>query len=82
MNRATWINNTLHSLKVESFTFDKTKVHISGDTAMVQAVFTWKRRFTEEHFSDTSLLIDTWLKRGANWRVVSRLVEDYKNRRT
>jgi hypothetical protein len=77
--RSTWIDNTLHHLKVESFSFDKTKVRIFGDTAIVQAVFTWKGVFNnEDEFTDTTLLIDTWLRRGGNWQVVSRLVADYK----
>ena len=76
--RATWMDNTLHHLKVESVSFDKTKIHIFGDTAIVQAVFTWKGAFDDEHFIDTTLLIDTWLRRGGSWQVVSRLVSDYK----
>jgi hypothetical protein len=51
---------------------------VFGDTAIVQSVFTWKGAFDDDHFVDTALLIDTWLKRGGHWQVVSRLAGDYK----
>lgn len=76
--RATWMDNTFHHLKVESFSFDQTKVQVFGDAAIVRSVFTWKGTFDGEHFIDTSLLIDTWLKRRGKWQVVSRLIGDYK----
>ncbi|HEX4630357.1 MAG TPA: nuclear transport factor 2 family protein [Chthoniobacterales bacterium] len=71
--RKTWIDNTLHNLTVESFSFVKTRVQVAGDTAIVHAIFTWKGVF-KEPFTDTVSLIDVWVRRNGNWQVVSRFV--------
>jgi ketosteroid isomerase-like protein len=76
--RAVWIDNTLHKLNVESFSFDKKKARVFGDAATVQAVYTWKGAFGGKSFTDTGVLIDTWVKQNGSWKVVSRLVGEYK----
>jgi hypothetical protein len=76
--KSVWMDNTLHNLKIESFSFDKTKIRIFGNTAMVQAIFTWKGAFNNEPFTDTVVLIDTWVRQSGHWKVVCRLIEDYK----
>ncbi len=59
-----------------SVTFRKLKVSIAGDVAIVRAVFNWSGSFDAETFDNTSLLVDTWIRRGTSWVVVSRLVGD------
>lgn len=75
--RKMWIDNTLHNLTVESFSFDKTRVQVAHDTAIVHAIFTWKGVFREP-FTDTVALIDIWVKRNGNWQVASRFVGEGK----
>lgn len=73
--RATWMDNTLHHLTVASVHFDKTRVSLFGDTAVVESVFTWSGAFDGEGFTDTAGLVDTWVKRPGGWQVVYRLVQ-------
>lgn len=72
--RSAWIDNTLHHLKIDAVTFRQLKVSIAGDVAIARAVFSWSGSFDAERFDDKSLLVDTWVRRGTSWVVVSRLV--------
>jgi ketosteroid isomerase-like protein len=72
--RSVWIDNSLHHLNVGDVRFEKTRVHVFGDAAVVESVFTWKGDFDGEAFTDTVPLIDTWMKRDGRWQVVYRLV--------
>jgi ketosteroid isomerase-like protein len=74
--RAAWIDNTLHHLKVDTFVFRTLKVTLFGDVAIARSTFNWSGSFDGEAFNDTSVLVDTWVRRGVTWRVVSRLVGD------
>jgi hypothetical protein len=74
--RQIWIDNTLHHLKVGAVTFRTLKVTVAGDVAIARAVFRWSGSFDAETFDDTSLLVDTWVRQGTSWVVVSRLVGD------
>jgi ketosteroid isomerase-like protein len=76
VTRAAWIDNTLHHLKVDTFGFRKLKVTVFGDVAIARSTFNWSGSFDGEAFNDTSVLVDTWVRRGVSWRVVSRLVGD------
>ena len=76
--RATWMENTMNSLKIESVGFDQTKVHVYDNTAVVQALFTWKGAFMNDAFTDKVELKDVWVKRSGQWQVVIRFVEPYK----
>lgn len=72
--RAVWIDNTLHHLKVGYVHFDRTRVRVFGDAAVVESIFTWRGEFDGEAFTDTTPLVDTWVKRDGRWQVVYRLV--------
>jgi len=72
--RSVWIDNTLHHLRVTDVVFRALKVTVIGDVAVVRAVLRWRGSFDVEKFSDTSLLVDTWVRQGRSWVVVSRLV--------
>lgn len=74
--RAVWIDNALHHLKINSTHFDRTRVRVFGDAATVESVFTWSGDFGGEAFTDTTVLVDTWVKRPGGWQVVYRLVQD------
>jgi ketosteroid isomerase-like protein len=75
--RSVWIDNALNRLRVESVRFERSRASAFGDAGTVHAVFTWRGRYDGEAFTDTVTLVDTWLKRGGRWRVVSRLVEAF-----
>lgn len=77
VGRSVWIDNTLHHLTIESEGFDETHASLFGDTAVVNAVFSWKGAFYGEAFTDKVTLVDVWVRRDGRWQVVSRLVEDY-----
>ena len=74
--RAVWIDNALHRLTVRSVHFDKTRVRVFGDAATVESVFSWSGDFGGEAFTDTTVLVDTWIRRPGGWQVVYRLVQD------
>lgn len=74
--RAAWIDNALHRLSIRSVHFDRTRVRVFGDAATVESVFTWSGDFGGEAFTDTTVLVDTWIRRPGGWRVVYRLVQD------
>ncbi|MBS0296903.1 MAG: nuclear transport factor 2 family protein [Proteobacteria bacterium] len=76
--RAVWIDNALHHLVVQSERFDETHASVFGDTAVVNAVFSWRGVFNGEAFTDKVTLVDVWVRRGGRWQVVSRLVEGYR----
>jgi len=76
VTRAAWIDNTLHHLKVDTFVFRKLKVTVFGDVAVARSTFNWSGSFDGERFNDTSVLVDTWIRQGTIWMVVSRLVGD------
>jgi ketosteroid isomerase-like protein len=76
VTRAAWIDNTLHHLKVDAFVFRTLKVTVFGDVAVARSTFNWSGSFDGETFNDTSILVDTWVRRGSTWMVVSRLVGD------
>jgi ketosteroid isomerase-like protein len=76
ITRAAWIDNTLHHLKIDTFVFRKLTVTVFGDVAIARSTFNWSGSFDGEAFNDTSVLVDTWVRRGVTWRVVSRLVGD------
>jgi hypothetical protein len=77
VGRSAWIDNTLHHLTVESEGFDVSHASVFGDTAVVNAVFSWKGAFRGQAFTDKVTLVDVWVRRSGRWQVVSRLVEGY-----
>jgi hypothetical protein len=75
--REIWMKNTMENLKIDSTRYLKMRVDIIGDVAIVQSVLYWSASFLDMPAKkDTVNLVDTWLKRGQNWQVVSRLVID------
>lgn len=89
-SREGWMSNT-DNLKVDSVHYQKMKVYVVDNVAIVKSTFYWKgsRRYgvgTPDRsqnsgvftpFVDsTTILVDTWLRRKQGWQVVSRLRVD------
>ena len=85
-----WMNNS-DDLKVDSVHYDKMKVYVVDNVAVVKSTFYWKgfRRNgigspdpnqTSRNFipfvDSTVILVDTWLKRKQGWQVINRLRVD------
>lgn len=77
LSRKIWMKNTMENLKIDSINYNKIKVDIIDDVAIVQSVFYWSVAFLDSPAKkDTVNLIDTWIRRKQGWQVVSRLVVD------
>jgi hypothetical protein len=76
VTRSVWMQNILQDMKIDSAHFIKTKINTIDDVGIVRAQFYWSGVYGEDHFSDTTSFVDTWIKRGGGWRVVSRIVTD------
>jgi hypothetical protein len=77
LSREVWMTNTIRNLKVDSIHYYDMKVDVVENTAIVQSKFYWSGAFGDRKFTDSSsILIDTWIKRGQRWQVVSRLRVD------
>lgn len=73
VSRNMWMNNTMQDLKVDSIHFITTKVTTINDVGIVRASMFWSGSYDEDHFADTSLFVDTWIRRTNGWVVVSRI---------
>ena len=77
ISRETWMLNTMENLVIDSVKYIRMKVDVIGETAIVQSEFYWSVSFRGSlPKNDTVTLVDTWIKRGKGWQVVSRLVVD------
>ena len=75
--RDIWMKNTMENLKIDSINYIKIRVEVIDNIAIVQSRFYWSVAFRDMPAKkDTVNLIDTWIKRGQSWQVVSRLVVD------
>lgn len=77
ISREIWMKNTMENLKIDSVNYIKMKFDVIGNTAIVQSVFYWSVAFRDYPAKkETVKLVDTWIKRGKGWQVVSRLLVD------
>lgn len=75
--REIWIKNTMENLKIDSINYNKIKVDIINDVAIVQSVFYWSVAYLNSPAQKSTVnLIDTWIRRKQGWQVVSRVVVD------
>lgn len=73
--RSTWMDNTLHNLKVDSIRLSNQKVVVKGDTATATLDFFWAGQFkTLPPFRDSTTLTDTWVRSGNAWQVHRRVL--------
>lgn len=76
VSRNMWMRNTMNDLKIDSVHFVNIKVKTLNDVGIVRSYLFWSGSYDEDHFSDTSLYIDTWVKKENGWQVVSRITTE------
>lgn len=75
ISREIWMENTMKNLKIDSINYNKIRVDVIGDVAIVQSNFYWSVAYMNSApKKDTVNLVDTWIRREQGWQVVSRLV--------
>jgi len=73
--REIWMKNTMENLKIDSISYSNMHVQVIDQVAIVHSSLYWSVSFRDMPArKDTVILVDTWLKRGQNWQVVSRIV--------
>lgn len=78
VSRGMWMQNTMQDLKVDSVHFLKIRATTINDVGIVRARFYWSGTYDDDHFADSTSLIDTWIKNENGWQVVSRIMMDEK----
>jgi len=76
VTRSVWMTNVLQDLKIDSAHFISIKANTVDNVGIVRAQFYWSGTYADQHFSDTTSFVDTWIKRSGDWRIVSRVVAD------
>lgn len=76
VTRSVWMNNILQDMKIDSVHFINIKANKIDNVGIVRAQFYWSGIYVEDRFSDSTSFVDTWIKRGGGWRVVSRIITD------
>ncbi len=73
--RSIWMKNTMENLKIDSISYSNMNVQVIDQVAIVHSSLYWSVSFRDMPArKETVILVDTWLKRGQNWQVVSRIV--------
>jgi len=78
VSRGMWMKNSMQDLKVDSVHFLKIKATTINDVGIVRARFYWSGTYDDDNFDDSTSLVDTWIKTGNGWQVVSRIMMDEK----
>ncbi len=77
ISRDIWMKNTMENIVIDSIHYIRMKVDVIDNVAIVQSELYWSVTFLEMPAKkDTVNLVDTWVKKGKSWQVVSRLVVD------
>ncbi|HXG68847.1 MAG TPA: DUF4440 domain-containing protein [Blastocatellia bacterium] len=71
-DKAGYIDLAVNRAKVSEHGFDKTKVRVYGDTAVVNTLFRMKATLDGKDWSGDFLFTDVWVKRGGQWQLVAR----------
>lgn len=72
MDKAAYIDAAVNRVKGSGYSFDRIKVRLYGDTAVVNAWFRQQATYDGQDWSGDFLLTDVWVKRDGRWQVVSR----------
>jgi ketosteroid isomerase-like protein len=72
MNKRQYIDTTLKLVHGDGYSFEKMKVRLYGDTAVINAHFQQTATFAGQDWSGDFLLTDVWVKRNGRWQVVAR----------
>jgi ketosteroid isomerase-like protein len=67
-----FIKNALKNVKGMGFELHDSKIHIYGDTAVVNTGMKTRYKFGEQDRSGDYLVTDVWVKREGHWQVVTR----------
>lgn len=76
VTRSVWMKNILQDMEIDSVRFINTRVSTIDNIGIVRAQFYWSGVYGEDRFSDSTSFVDTWIKKGNRWRVVSRIVTE------
>ncbi len=75
LSRNIWMKNTMENLKIDSISYINMHIQLIDQVAIVHSSLYWSVSFRDMPArKDTVTLVDTWLKRGQSWQVVSRIV--------
>jgi hypothetical protein len=65
----------MENLKIDSISYINMRIQVIDQVAIVHSSLYWSVSFRDMPArKDTVTLVDTWLKRGQSWQVVSRIV--------
>lgn len=71
-DKTQYVEDVLRDWQLKSYNFDKLKVRVYGDTALVNAGYKQEAVVAGKESSGNFLLTDVWVKREGHWHVVSR----------
>ncbi|MEO7264099.1 MAG: nuclear transport factor 2 family protein [Ferruginibacter sp.] len=72
MERAGWLNNLFHNLKIDKFEQSGISALVFGNVGIVTSLYTWAGSMHNNQFDSKGYITDVWLKRDNRWQVVSR----------
>ncbi|MEO6405086.1 MAG: nuclear transport factor 2 family protein [Ferruginibacter sp.] len=72
MERAGWLNNLFHNLKIDRFDQSGISALVFGNVGIVTSLYTWSGSMHNNQFDSKGYITDVWLKRNNRWQVVSR----------
>lgn len=58
--------------ELKSCAFDRMRVQIRGDVAVVHSLFTFEATVKGQLWKSTVRITDTWIRQGGQWRVLAR----------
>lgn len=73
VSKGMWMQNTMQDLNVDTVEVVKANVHTVDDVSVVKAIVYWSGSYDNTPFADSTPVVDTWVKRGQGWQVISRI---------
>lgn len=71
-NKIQYVENALRDDNLTAYNYEKLKVRVYGDTAIVNAVYKPLPSVAGKELRGDVLITDVWVKQGKRWRVVTR----------
>jgi ketosteroid isomerase-like protein len=72
VDKETWIDKALHHYECTYFRFDKVKVRVYENTAIVNSWFFQEATANGKDWSGNFLITDVWVAKNGAWQVVTR----------
>jgi len=72
MERAGWLNNLFHNLKISRFEQTAINAQVYGNIGIVTSMYSWAGTMHNNPFDSKGYITDVWLKRNNRWQIVSR----------